>query len=241
MQKYGFVYLWYDKKHRRYYVGSHWGHENDGYVCSSRWMRKAYKRRPVDFKRRIISRVSTSKAELLIEEGRWLSMIKPEETKGIRYYNMNICTKPGHWSAMPGYGKTVGEKISASHRANPNWGYWSKGRLQSDETKKKIAKSVSKLMTEEKRQELSEKCSGWSHSKEAKKKIAERNKSKTHKCDACGEYFAPGPFAIHLEWLSRYPVDKYRELRELGLSYRKIAAIHGTDHKNVKKLLEHKE
>lgn len=238
-EKYGFVYLWLDRKNKRYYIGSHWGHEEDGYVCSSRWMRNAYKRRPQDFKRRIISRVYTNKRDLLNEEGRWLSMMKPEETRGIRYYNINISTKPGHWSAIPNYDKTVAEKISISHRSNPNWGHWSKGRSPTEETKKKISASVSSLMTPERRAELSIKSSGFKHTDEARKKIADRSRSKTHKCDTCGEYFAPGPFAIHLEWLSRYPVDKYRELREQGLSYRKIAAIHGTDHKNVKKLIDH--
>ena len=54
MEKYGFVYIWFDKKHRRYYVGCHWGNEYDGYVCSSSWMNQAYRIRPQDFKRRII-------------------------------------------------------------------------------------------------------------------------------------------------------------------------------------------
>ena len=35
MEKYGFVYIWFDRKHKRYYIGCHWGHEDDGYVCSS--------------------------------------------------------------------------------------------------------------------------------------------------------------------------------------------------------------
>jgi hypothetical protein len=65
MEKYGFVYIWYDKKHKRYYVGSHWGHENDGYVCSSTWMMKAYKIRPDDFKRKIIKKIYTSRKELM--------------------------------------------------------------------------------------------------------------------------------------------------------------------------------
>lgn len=27
--KYGFIYLWHDKKHNRFYVGSHWGHGDE--------------------------------------------------------------------------------------------------------------------------------------------------------------------------------------------------------------------
>src|SRR5208337_5265410 len=82
----GFVYIWRDRKHNRYYIGSHQGTENDGYICSSNWMRNSYKRRPEDFKRRILTRMIATRKELLIEEQRWLSMIKSEELK-TRYYN----------------------------------------------------------------------------------------------------------------------------------------------------------
>lgn len=36
MEKHGFVYIWFDKKKNMFYIGSHWGHEQDGYICSSR-------------------------------------------------------------------------------------------------------------------------------------------------------------------------------------------------------------
>ena len=29
-EPYGFVYIWYDRKYKKYYIGSHWGYENDG-------------------------------------------------------------------------------------------------------------------------------------------------------------------------------------------------------------------
>lgn len=76
MEKYGFVYIWFDRKHKRYYIGCHWGTENDGYICSSSNMKSAYNRRPQDFKRRIISRVYTNRKDLLEEEYKWLSQIK---------------------------------------------------------------------------------------------------------------------------------------------------------------------
>lgn len=110
MEKYGFVYIWYDRKHKRYYVGSHWGTETDGYVCSSPWMKQAYKHRPYDFKRRIIKRVYNNRKELIEEEFRYLSMIKNDEIK-IRYYNLNI-KSTGHWSTYPETAKTISEKIS---------------------------------------------------------------------------------------------------------------------------------
>lgn len=110
MEKYGFVYLWFDKKHKRYYVGCHWGTEDDGYICSSRIMKKAYKRRPNDFKRRILSRIYTNKKDLLEEEYRYLNMIKDHELK-VRYYNLhNYHFK--HWSSCESTTQKVSEKVS---------------------------------------------------------------------------------------------------------------------------------
>lgn len=97
MKKYGFVYLWYDKKRKMYYVGCHWGHIEDGYICSSNRMRDAYKRRPQDFKRRIIKKIYTSRIELLQEEFKWLSQISEDELN-IKYYN-NKKHHCGHWSS----------------------------------------------------------------------------------------------------------------------------------------------
>lgn len=82
----GFVYIWRDRKHGRFYVGSHWGREDDSYICSSTWMRNAYKRRPGDFKRRVLVSSIPSRRELLETEHRFLSMIKQHEL-GKRYYN----------------------------------------------------------------------------------------------------------------------------------------------------------
>lgn len=107
--KYGFVYIWFDRKYKRYYIGSHWGSEDDGYVCSSRWMRKSYSRRPNDFKRRILTRIYTCKKDMFELEYYFLSMIKKSEIK-IRYYNLNIDWK--HWAADPDKELSVKDKIS---------------------------------------------------------------------------------------------------------------------------------
>jgi hypothetical protein len=124
-EKYGFIYVWFDKKYKRYYVGSHWGNENDGYVCSSRMMRQSYNRRPDDFKRRIVKRIYTNRKDLLIEEERWLSMIDPNKTTprnttaesrtNVRYYNIKLGTQNQWWSDIDS-SKTIGEKISASKK-----------------------------------------------------------------------------------------------------------------------------
>ena len=156
MKKYGFVYIWRDRKHNRYYIGSHWGTEHDGYVCSSPWMRQAYKKRPHDFKRKILSRVNSTRHDLLKEEFRYLSMIKPEEIK-VRYYNLNI-TSTGHWAAYPKNVKGIREKISirtkeAMQRPDVRHkfeeGLKTRGRKGSDpETIEKRRQSMIKTMAE---------------------------------------------------------------------------------------------
>jgi len=110
MEKYGFVYLWFDRKHKRYYVGCHWGRENDGYICSSPWMKQAYRHRPNDFKRRILKTNINNKANMFLEEQRYFDMIKPEEIK-IRYYNLNIKNNK-HWSTDEEKIKSLKQKIS---------------------------------------------------------------------------------------------------------------------------------
>lgn len=110
MEKYGFVYIWFDRKHKKYYVGSHWGYEDDGYVCSSTWMMQAYKKRPFDFKRRILSKGIHTRDSLLYEEFKFLSMINKNEL-GKRYYNLKNC-KDYYWHTDSHSRITIAEKIS---------------------------------------------------------------------------------------------------------------------------------
>ena len=109
MEKHGFIYIWYDRKHKRYYIGSHWGTENDGYICSSNWMRDAYRRRPKDFRRRIIQK-NILRTDLLSMEHKWLSLISENEL-GKKYYNLRQ-HKWGHWSTDENKNLSIKEKIS---------------------------------------------------------------------------------------------------------------------------------
>ena len=109
--KYGFIYIWFDRKRKMFYIGSHWGAEDDGYICSSTRMRNAFRRRPKDFgKRKIISRIYTNRLDLLDKEYKWLSLIKDEEL-GKKYYNLRKW-HAGHWSTDENKYNNIKEKLS---------------------------------------------------------------------------------------------------------------------------------
>lgn len=86
-EKYGFIYIWFDRKRKMYYIGSHWGTVDDGYICSSNRMRDAYKRRPQDFKRRVIKSNIKTKKELHEEEDR---ILRNRKHKKEIYYNLRF-------------------------------------------------------------------------------------------------------------------------------------------------------
>ena len=185
MEKTGFIYLWYDRKNRRYYLGSHLGTEDDGYVCSSKWMRQSYKRRPSDFKRRILQR-NLPKQILKEEEYKWLKLIKKEEL-GQRYYNLTIALNGNGWEKGKTRSEETKKKISNTLKESwingnikPNKGNfnkdrtpWNKGKvgIYSDETKKKISESVSKSLKGK-----PSRSKGYKHTDEWKKSNSERLK-----------------------------------------------------------------
>jgi hypothetical protein len=106
-----------------YYVGCHWGTIDDGYICSSNRMRDAYRRRPEDFKRRILKRY-INRDKILKEEYEWLSLIQDEEL-GKKYYNLSK-RHFGHWSANSESYITTTEKISKTLRMKFDLGIISK-------------------------------------------------------------------------------------------------------------------
>lgn len=163
MQKYGFVYIWFDRKHKRYYVGCHWGTIEDGYLCSSNWMRDAHKRRPEDFKRRIL-KTNLTREQMYIEEQRYFDTIKPEEIK-VRYYNLHLSSKKP-WHQYPEHVKTIGQKISHSKKGK-NTGRAcldhvraatskaNKGRVFTEEHREKLRKAkLGKKLTPEHREKV---------------------------------------------------------------------------------------
>lgn len=127
MEKYGFVYIWRDRKRRMFYIGSHWGTKDDGYICSSNRMREAHRRRPFDFKRRLI-KIVYDRSDLLKEEQYWLSKVKDKK----KYYNLNFDVLNPWWHDLE-RNKTVRQKLIDNH--------WSKNNEISIEIRKKISES----------------------------------------------------------------------------------------------------
>ena len=134
MEKYGFVYIWRDRKRNMYYIGCHWGTEHDGYVCSSNRMRDAYRRRPEDFRRRILKK-NIPRESLLEEEFKWLYLI-PDDQLGKKYYNL-YKKHFGHWANNPDSKLSVGEKLSKLKLGRP-------GNKHTEESKQKIRNARAK-------------------------------------------------------------------------------------------------
>lgn len=160
----GFVYLWFDRKHKRFYLGSHWGNIEDGYICSSVWMKSSYKRRPQDFRRRILVSGVQTKQQLLEIEGRWLALISQSEL-GSRYYNLKTVAAGGATRNGMQHSEETKAKIRQS----------SLGKKISDTTKLKMREAkLGKKMTPETREKMSHSGGsfrGKSHSEETREKM----------------------------------------------------------------------
>lgn len=219
---YGFVYLWRDRKHKRYYIGSHWGAEDDGYICSSRWMRKAYRRRPEDFKkRRIIARIYTNRKDLLDEEYRWLQMIKPEEL-GKRYYNLGNHFQ-NHWSADSKNHMTTTEKMAVSINAlyaSP------RGQAIKQQISKTLKTSPAAIAAREKLQISYQnylKENGGPHNKGVP--MTQEQKDHLRKMKT-GKKLGPNKN-------TRAPYDKIKTLLKQGYTNREIAGLLGVSHSAI--------
>ena len=169
MEKYGFVYIWRDRGKDRYYIGRHWGNKDDGYICSSNWMRMSYKRRREDFRRRILC-ICKTKEETNKKEFEWLSLIKDEEL-GKRYYNFK--KKYSEYTEHSIYTCVkISKKLKG--RTSPR-----KGKKLTEETKQKIREfNLGKCLSEEQKEKISKSMLGKTRSSEHCKKISESKKGK---------------------------------------------------------------
>jgi len=119
-----FVYLWFDKNRRMFYIGSHSGSTTDGYVSSSRWLSGEVAYRPDEFTKRVLSYHPTNGA-MIREEHRLLAMIKDYEF-GTKYYNRRVGRKKGCIPCNKGIPMSEEQKCKISDskrgRASPTRG-----------------------------------------------------------------------------------------------------------------------
>ena len=160
-EKYGFVYIWLDRKHKRFYIGAHWGTKDDGYICSSSWMKQAYKNRPEDFRRRILKVITTNKKDLFEEEQKFLDKIKDNELKN-RYYNLSKlarCPPGSPDKKSKEKAKETWKQKMATGYVSPNKGKnnltsWNKGIPCSEKTKEKLREANKKQFENEEQKKL---------------------------------------------------------------------------------------
>jgi NUMOD3 motif len=121
-----------DRKRNMFYVGSHLGSVDDGYIGSNKRLLATYRKRPEDFKRRILFWLPMKDKTLLyVEEQRWLNFIRPTELHR-RYYNAKQIASGGYGTCT----ETMKLKISESRKGTPAW---NKGVPVSEEQKKKLS------------------------------------------------------------------------------------------------------
>lgn len=145
-----------------YCVGSHYGTVEDNYITSTGWMMDAYRKRPLDFKMRVLEYVNEDDKTLLLNiEQKYLDMIRPEEL-GKRYYNLKRYAVGG--------GRPIGQKNKPGHAA----GGWNKGLNKEIISLQKAGKFC--FLTDRPKTEKSRKVrkgkTGWQHTEETKQKIS---------------------------------------------------------------------
>lgn len=167
MEKTGFIYIWYDSRRKMFYIGCHWGTEDDGYICSSNRMRDAYRRRPHDFRRRIIKN-NIDRNVLLEEEHKWLQLISDEEL-GEKYYNLSK-KHFAHWSNDPSSLISTKQKLSET----------SKKLHQDPDYRERFLEGRKKMppQTQEQIDKRAKSNTGKKRTEETKRKISESNTGK---------------------------------------------------------------
>lgn len=150
-----FVYCWTDHLSSKLYVGFHKGTSDDGYVCSSKHMKKEYKARPSDFTREIIATGTYDDCRKLESK-----VIQAMLDQNIPCYNLNVNGAIVFTSEIRAKISAThkGKTITEAHRAAIR--EWSKARPPtSEETKEKIRQSKlgkkRKPFTEEARRNMS--------------------------------------------------------------------------------------
>jgi hypothetical protein len=88
----GFIYKWTNKNNNMFYIGSHKGNINDGYVGSGTLFKEEYKLNKIDFERKILEYVNNEE-NILVREQFYLDLYDVKNNK--LSYNLNPKTSGG--------------------------------------------------------------------------------------------------------------------------------------------------
>jgi hypothetical protein len=86
MEYNSFIYLWIDKQKNMFYIGSHFGDINDGYLFGGIDIKSEYSKRPEDFERLILS-YHTVKSQTEIRKIEREYLVKYDVENDDRFYN----------------------------------------------------------------------------------------------------------------------------------------------------------
>ena len=186
-----FVYRWHDKLYDKFYIGSHKGTVDDGYICSSEVMLAEYNQRPNDFEREIIS-VHESYNDALQHEVFLLQSLDVKHN--VQYYNRHNGNGKVY-PAIVGRVKSLKERKrlsialtgkKRSEESKRKQSETNKGKTLSPEQKAKISAGVKKFYNDnpnaaEAKAKLRKWNVGKKLSEEHKQKIRESLKKDWHK------------------------------------------------------------
>jgi len=130
-----FVYCWTDNLTGKLYVGSHRGTDDDGYICSSKYMMNEYKLRPNDFTRQIIAHGSTED----IRELEHQILVATKAANSDEFYNISH-----------GGGRLYRKGVTMSEEHKQKISAANKGKLKNDSHKAALKKAKSELSNETK-------------------------------------------------------------------------------------------
>ena len=155
-----FVYIWQDKLTDKYYIGAHKGGQDDGYICSSKYMLEEYNKRKDDFKKEVLAEGTVE--EMFELEMQLLKYFDARNNQ--KFYNRHngdgdfICKgvteETKEKIRLSNKGKVLSneirEKMSIAKVGKAPWNKGMKDYL-SEETKQKMSKSQKKRFVRERK------------------------------------------------------------------------------------------